>query len=495
MPLHLLAALASSLWVPDILSDNMILQQNTKVRLWGWSDPGDHIRVTASWTDTVYTAVTDSNCTFELKVQTPNASYDAQTLDFVGNSDSIHLENILIGEVFVGAGQSNMVVTLNGYQNCPIKDANRLIAESYKYPYIRFNTPGRNESDVPLEYAPNKWKVFNPENAPTFGSTGLWFAITLEATLRVPVGMILVAWGGARIEGFLPREVLLDLGENLSYVWPELYLRPMIMYNNLIWPIHRYTIKGILWYQGESSVGTEAVYGYRLSVLASHYRKIWGLGEIPFYIAQVAPYDYDDGGDAVTAALLREAQYEAQFLIPNSGVINTNDLVEPWEHAQVHPQNKQGVGRRFAWMALNKAYGYATIAADAPYFEKIVRAEGNISVYFTHADRGLSPWEGIRGFEVANESRVFEPAGAVIGTGEGGRTTVVVSSARVPKPFEVRYCFRNFQIGNLHNNRYLPVFPFRSDNWTQTTTLSAGEIQARNVRRILSIPHQGVEVE
>jgi sialate O-acetylesterase len=194
MALPLLAALASSLWVPDILSDDMILQQNTKVRLWGWSDPGDRVRVTASWTDTVYTAIADSNGTFEVKVQTPLASYDAHTLDFEGASASVHLGNILIGEVFVGAGQSNMVVTLNGYQDCPIKDANRLIAEASKYPHIRFNTPGRNESDVPLEYAPNKWKVFNPANAPTFGATGLWFAITLQATLGVPVGMILVAW-------------------------------------------------------------------------------------------------------------------------------------------------------------------------------------------------------------------------------------------------------------------------------------------------------------
>jgi sialate O-acetylesterase len=289
--------------------------------------------------------------------------------------------------------------------------------------------------------------------------------MTLHDALHVPVGIILVAWGGSRVEGWIPRDILIELGEDLHHKWSD-SMRPMVMYNNLLYPVHRYTINGFIWYQGCNNVMANVFYAYRLSVMVKHWRKIWGLGDLPFYIVQIAPHDYAHG-QHVDAALIREAQYEATYLIPNSGIVGTNDLVHPWEHMQIHPENKVDVGTRLAYMALSKLYGHPQISSDGPYLDRIQRGGNRIIVHLSNTDGGLAPGDGITGFEVANESRVFETADAWL-----ENEKIYVRSRAIPNPTEVRYCFRNFLLGNLYNNRHLPVFPFRSDRWPANTTHS-----------------------
>jgi sialate O-acetylesterase len=300
--------------------------------------------------------------------------------------------------------------------------------------------------------------------------------VTLQKTLPVPVGIIVSAWGGARVEGFLPREVLVSIGENLSYVWEKDWEKPMQAYYSLIWPVRRYTIKGFLWYQGEANVKWPGEYANRLSILVEHWRTLWGIGNLPFFFVELAPYNY--GPPGFSGALLREAQYNAQFLIPNSGIISTIDLVSPFERDQIHPENKEGVGQRLAFMALNRLYNFSTIVADSPAYEKFVVNGTHAIVYFTHDEGGLSPWSGIQGFEIANASRVFVPATAVRADDGNGRSVIDVYAREVEQPAAVRYCFRDFQIGTLYNHRQLPVFPFRSDNWTIPRPVRFVEIHA-----------------
>jgi sialate O-acetylesterase len=267
----------------------------------------------------------------------------------------------------------------------------------------------------------------------------------------------------------MPREALIQVGENLSYFWDKEWVRPMLMYNSLIWPVHKYTIKGFLWYQGEANVNWPGQYAPRLAVMVEYWRTAWGLGPLPFFMVELAPFIYGNSA----GAYLREAQFNAQFLIPNSGLISINDLVTPLEFNQIHPENKEGVGQRLAFMALNRLYGYSAIVADAPEYERFFVNGSHLFVYFKHDEGGLSPWSGIEGFQIANETRKFVTAKAVRADDGHGRSVIDVSAPEVTQPVAVRYCFRDFLVGNLYNHRQLPAFAFRSDNWSAPAPVGA----------------------
>jgi sialate O-acetylesterase len=451
---------ASSLTLPDQISNNMVLQHSTWVRLWGVAPANSEVRISRSWNATPSLTISSPSGAFEALIDTPPASFTPQTLTFSCGAALVHLTNILIGEVFIGSGQSNMAMPLDGFVRCPVLHSDIVIAKSAKYSSIRMATVAHNMSLTPLEFAVGRWQICDPSTSPSWSAVGFFFARALQKTLQVPVGVLSVAWAGARLEAFLPREIVESLGERVNYSDK----RPAaIVYNNFIWPVRRYTVRGVLWYQGESNVGFAANYSARFAILAAHWRNIFGIPDMPFLSVQIAPFRRDQG---LEWALLREAQFAAQFAVPNLWIIATADLVDPvFEQPQLHPQNKKDVGRRLAWTALNHLYGYTEIACDSPSFDKLEIGAGNISVYFKNAELGLSPWDGIRGFEIAGDDRKFYDAEAKLGKGEDQRTTVVVWSPQVPKPVAVRYCFRNWQVGNLYNVRGFGAFPFRSNDW------------------------------
>jgi sialate O-acetylesterase len=364
-----------------------------------------------------------------------------------------------------------MAISFNGYASCPVQNANEIVAKSAKFKGIRVVTMMKNWSEVPLEYVPKSWEVASPVMTGNWSATSFHFANTLQKTLNVPIGVIIGPWGGARVQGFMPKDLLIKLGENLSIDYSDKpYLKNAIMYNNQIYPVRKYTIRGFLWLQGESSIGEEQDWARLMTALVNHWREIWGLGQLPWYMAIVAPYEY--GGSGVDGAYLREAQYLTQFHIPNSKVASTIDVTYPWERTQIHFSNKKPVGQRYAWLALKYTYGYANISADSPYFEHQVINHSSIWCYFTYADMGLSPLTDVVGLEIANASRVFVPAIGEVYQGENGRWALAVSSPQVSQPVAVRYCFKDFQTGNLVNHRNLPVFPFRTDNWTKPTSFT-----------------------
>lgn len=450
--------------LPQLLSDHMVLQQQTEARLWGEATPNSTVTIRASWTNQSVEAKADAQGLWEATLRTPSATFAPQTLT-ISDGEPVTLHDVLIGEVWLCSGQSNMEMPLNGFGRCPIENSNNVIADAPNHPGIRVATIARKGALTPQAYAEGTWKEPTPENAQWFTATGYFFALALQRTLQVPVGLINSSWGGSRVEGWMPEEILkgyadVDLGIAKREEGNPA-ARPMIMYNGLLYPCHNYTIKGFIWYQGCSNVGRADTYADRLATMVSHWREIWREGDIPFYYVEIAPFAYS-GASGTEAALLREAQFKAQALIPNSGMVSTNDLVEPNELPQIHPKNKKDIGDRLAYQALVKTYGYKGIAAESPSYKEMTVEENKAIVRFDHAEQGFSPWIGIEGFEVAGANKVFYPAKAELGK---KNNEIVVSSPKVKHPVAVRYCFRNFQIGNLKNHRNLPVIPFRTDNW------------------------------
>lgn len=306
----------------------------------------------------------------------------------------------------------------------------------------------------------------NPENAPAFSATAFNFAMMMNQVLDIPIGIINCSWGGSMVEGWLPREIVsqypdIDLKRDIrkeeGHDWWH-YMSPTLMYNGMLKPLQNYTIKGFLWYQGESNVGKHKTYAERLKTMVELWRKEWGLGELPFYYVEIAPFN---STETTASAYLREAQFKAQSIIPNSGMISTNDLVQPYEIKNVHPKNKTDVGKRLAYMALSKTYHVPGIEAYGPVYKSMEVKDGAVILSFDHAEEGFNRLSGMEGFEVAGSDKVFYPAKAEV----FNNLQIKVTCDKVAQPVAVRYCFRDFQIGNVAGLRELPLYPFRTDDW------------------------------
>ena len=196
-------------------------------------------------------------------------------------------------------------------------------------------------------------------------------------------------------------------------------------------------------------------------MLVKQWREEFGLGEIPFYFVQIAPYYYDNDVNAISGAKLREQQFKASQIIPNSAIVGTNDAVYPYETQQIHPCQKEKVGERLGFLALNKQYGMKQLIADAPTYKSMKISNDSVYVQLDNLADGISRYEDMQGFELAGEDKVFHKANAYYYWTQG----IIITCPEVKKPVAVRYCFRNFQLGNVANQGGLPLFPFRTDNW------------------------------
>lgn len=468
--LCLMAAQAASakITLPDIFSDNMVLQQQAEARLWGWSEPGMEVSVATSWNGKTYHTTSDGGGKWTLSVATPAASYEPQTVTVADNDGTVTLSNVLIGEVWFCSGQSNMEMPLAGFDNCPIEGANEAIATAARWKGVRMATVEKNGQLKPVDRCQGKWQTCNQETAPRFSATAFFFATMLNRALDVPVGIINCSWGGTMVEGWLPRDTVakypdIDLERDIRKEEPHPwwhYLSPTLMYNGMLHPLAGYTIKGFLWYQGESNVGKHATYAQRLNTMVSLWRKEFGQGCLPFYFVEIAPYGTCEGN---ASAFLREAQHRAQRLVENSAMTSTNDLVEPYEAGNIHPKDKRSVGSRLAYLALAKTYGMKGVEADCPEYEKMEVRGDTVLLSFTHADNGFSRMGGFVGFEVAGADRVFHAAEAAL----HGKNQIRVTCPEVKQPVAVRYAFHDYSPGNVKNLRGLPLVPFRTDDWSE----------------------------
>jgi len=446
--------------LPELFSDNMVLQQSTSVKIWGKAKPDANVSIKCSWNNTPVVARSDKDGHWTAWLKTPTGSYQPQNL-IISDGQALKVNNVLIGEVWMCSGQSNMEITLNGYWNCPIVNANDMIAEAGTHKGIRCLTVERNGAIAPQDDCKGTWKESNSKNASGFSATAYYFALELNKTLNVPVGILVCSWGGSTVEGWLPESILKgysDIDLNRIKEPKDEWMKPEIMYNGMLHPITGYTVKGFLWYQGESNVGRHSTYADRLATMVKLWRQEWGEGNIPFYMVEIAPYQYGEGD---RGAYLREAQYKASTIIPNSGIVCTNDLVEPYEQYNIHPKDKEHVGKRLSYLALANTYKQEGIEAYGPSYKSIEIKEDKAILSFNRAQDGFNRFDGMLGFEVAGADKVFHPATAKIVNDQ----QIEVISPDVSAPVAVRYCFRNFQLGNVKNTRDLPLIPFRTDNW------------------------------
>lgn len=458
---------AKGLRLPHMLSDNMVLQQNTEATLWGWDDPNKAVNITTSWTgNKVIVAHADKNGKWQAKVKMPEASYTPLSITIYDTGTRITLKNILSGEVWVCAGQSNMEMPIQGFGNCPVEGYQDVVLDAKNHPGIRFCKIPSIMSQEPLDDADCKWEVTNMESVRRASATGYFFARMLNNALDIPVGLIMANKGGTRVESWLtkdnlqkhcPDETLDSIANTKKFQWDFHY--PLYWGNGTFNPILNYTVKGILFYQGCSNVGDPGnKYSENLALLVKQWREQFGQGDIPFYFVEIAPYWQDDL-QGTAAALLREQQKRAQSIIPNSALVCTNDLVYPWETKQIHPTQKRQVGERLAYHALVKNYGQDGFMCESPEVSKVEFSGDSCFVNIKNDYGAISRFEDIQGFELAGADKVFYKADAYHYWIKG----IIITCPEVKEPKYVRYCFRNFQLGNVKNAAGLPLFPFRSD--------------------------------
>lgn len=448
-------------------SDGMVLQQQAQAVIWGTASPRADITVIPSWDGVEYRVKADAKGDWSVKVQTPEASYEHRSISVSGDGSTIVLNDVLIGEVWFASGQSNMDIPMRGYYNCPIKDANRFIADPPGADKVRMYTEPVSGSYELVEAGSGRWRKAIPSQVPEMSATAFFFARQLNISLDVPVGIVCNAYGGSRVESWVPEEQLRRWGtEDLSREHIDSmtdYLRPFKAYNAMFNPLAGYTVKGFIWYQGCSNVGAHDTYIEHMSWMVQHWRERFGDSDasLPFYLVEIAPYTYSDDSGVSEGALLREAQHQLVKLVPNTGIVVTNDLVAEYEKDNIHPTRKLEIGERLAWQALHKQYGFTTLACESPEAVEAFIPEGKdgcIAVRLTNIPNGVDRMEMISALEVRGADGKWVPATSV--SSEWPNDFIVVKCPSVKAPVEVRYGWGDFKPGNLHNSDGLPVSPF-----------------------------------
>lgn len=462
-------SIQAELKLPKIFGSNMLLQQNTEVNIWGWADKGQTITVAPSWSIQKYTSKTDNTGKWSLKIQTPNAGYQTYTVSVSNGKDKINLDNVLIGEVWLCSGQSNMEMPMKGFKGQPILGGNEAILKS-KNKNIRLITVKRASSLIPQTDITGEWTEATPETVKEFSATGYYYGKLLNEMLDVPVGLILTSWGGSTIEAWMSKEMLAEFNDIKLPVTEEdtkiPNRTPLLLYNSMINPIVGYTIKGCIWYQGESNYERPDQYPLLFEKMVREWRNLWRQGEFPFYFCQIAPYNYtlispaEKQGGKFNSAFLREAQYKSVQTIPNSGMTVLMDI---GEEKCIHPQNKKTGGERLALMALAKTYGLTGFGYESPTFKEIVIEDNKAVLSFENAPMWLTSFgKELKEFEIAGADKVFYPAKAEI-----KRSKIEVYSDKVSKPVAVRYAFKDYVAGDLFSTEGLPLSSFRTDNWNE----------------------------
>lgn len=453
------SSLHAKVELPSILSDNMVLQQNSYVKLWGRSTPGGKVKIKTSWNNEEKKAMVNKDGYWEILVETTSAGgpYNIQFND----GEELVLSEIYLGEVWFCSGQSNMEMPVKGFLSQPVENSLQTILESEDYPQIRFFTVKKTPALEPQSNVSGKWDIASIRNTGNFSAVAYFFALELHKRLKVPVGIIHASWGGATIDTWMSKESLsyieeIDLDKiNIKSKNPQ--TEPTLLYNGMLMPVSKYTIRGALWYQGENHKNMPGLYRKLFPVMVKSWRNLFGQNEFPFYYVQIAPYKYQ-GSERLESAYLREVQLKSLGMIPNSGMVVTMDIGD--EH-NIHPPQKGEIGFRLALLALSKTYGYE-VPCEGPVLIAKEAKDNKIILTFEHADTGLIfRHDKPTGFEICDESHVFTPAQVK----HIASNKLEVWSDSVESPIHVRYCFRNYVEGTLMNAYGLPASPFRTDDY------------------------------
>ena len=462
------AACAQNLEIPPIFSSGMVLQQQADVTLWGRADAGAEVSVKTTWTSGKLRATAGEDGKWHVKVATPQAGYDPQTIEFKCGKETVELTDVLIGDVWFLGGQSNMQMDFRGNPDQPTENAQRILSEC-THKGIRLFRVNNGYSLEPSDTLDTDaaWTYADPENVKKFSVVGYVFGERIHSFTDIPIGLVLSAHGGSVAEAWLDRDVLEEFGEfdldlkqeEMDPIWYA--MDPMVLYNKMLAPMLPLTVKGIIWYQGESNVSRPEQYSRLFPLLIDTWRtKYFKNPDLPFFYVQIAPHEYQDGSNS---AELREVQLKTMDKVANTGMAVTLDV---GERNVIHPAKKEVVGERLSYWALNKVYGQDAIECRGPEFKSMEVKNGHAYLKFDYAPNGLSFFGNEpEGFEVAGEDRVFHPAKARIVPSFWGNEGLEVWSDEVPEPVAVRYGYTNYVKGTLYNNAGLPASSFRTDNW------------------------------
>ena len=460
------------------LQNGMVIQQNHPFIVWGHGDAGAVVTIYADWMTTATMVTADTSGNFLGIIPVPAihpGDYRPHHLSVAAGTDNITLNDVLIGEVWLCSGQSNMQFAL--------KEATDSAAEvaAARYPHLHLLNVGLNFSAAPCDSFSGKWVECTPATAAGFSAVGYFFGRELLRTLDVPVGIVFSGIGASAAQAYVPEPVLAaDTELNRVYLQPylssprskevinggfsfEKVTRPFLLYNALIYPLRRMSIKGICWYQGEANRLERASYTRLTQALILSWRQTFAQGNLPFYYVQVAPY-FLDHEDSTLAdyAFFREAQ-AAVSTLSNTAMITTIDVGEA---KNLHPHNKKPIGIRLARTALNRTYGMMDTVYRGPQYQRLEIHGKEAIVYFEpgttagglRTDDGQPP----AFFTIAGSDSVFHPAAARI---DGDK--IIVSSAAVKRPIAVRFAFTNYPVTHLYNGEGWPVIPFRTDHWPE----------------------------
>ncbi len=469
--LKLVSALSkdSVVSLPGIFNSYMVLQQNMDVPVWGTAPAGEKVTVTGSWGES-FEATADADWNWSGKLKTPVAipgQAPKYTLTATGSKNSVVFENVLIGDVWVCSGQSNMEfpMTTNAPWTLGVTNYETEIAAA-NYPEIRLFKVPRRASALPQTNCGGSWTECSPASIATFSAVAYYFGKELynDPNINIPVGLIQSAFGGSAAQAWTRKEVLASDNElNSKYLAPYLLnpgsfsdeYKASNLYNGMLAPIIPFGIRGSIWYQGESNKQDGDMYRKLCSAMLNGWRTDWKQGNFPFYYVQVAPYAM--GIPEPEYAEFREVQF-TMLSETNTGMAVTMDI---GEINNIHPRNKLDVGKRLALCAKAKTYGEDVIFSG-PVFESASVEADKIRIKFKNETVGTGLTTNNGGapvhFKISGDNLLFYPA-----TAEISGNDILVSSSQVPVPRIVRYAFSNAVITNLMNSENLPAVPFRTD--------------------------------
>ncbi len=445
--------------LPAIIGSHMVLQQNSEEKIWGWCDPGEKIKINSGWDTATYNTTGNPDGKWMISVKMPSAGGPYSLI--INGSNKIVLEDVLIGEVWVCSGQSNMEMNYNWGIKQYTQDANEANNKSIRF----FHIP-RLTAQYPQEDTKAEWVVCNPEDMKNFSLAGYFFGQKLQQILSFPVGLIEASWGGTPAEVWTSKDaidndpVIKKVADSLKEI-PWGPIRAAACYDGMIYPITNYNIAGAIWYQGEANVDNASTYTELFSAMIASWRKAWQKN-FPFYFVQIAPYA---GYSNISGALLKEAQTKT-LALKNTGMVIIDDYVT--DVNDIHPKDKKDVGYRLAYLALAENYNKKNLVYKYPMFENMDIKNNKIKLNFTDAENGLiNKGDTIKGFYIAGADKNFMPAIAKI-----NGNSVTVYNSKIKEPVAVRFDFTNAFIPTLFNKEGMPVNLFRTDSWNDVNTIN-----------------------
>ncbi len=449
--------------LPGFFNDHMVLQQQSQPAIWGWATPNQKIIVQVGWSSKKFQTKSDAAGKWKLTIETASAGgpYDMS----ISDGERLTLTDLFLGEVWLCSGQSNMEMPMKGFKDQALLHSNDAIFQS-KNPLIRFYTVSRTTKATPQDSSKSaSWKIAEPLSVADFSATAYYFGRTLSQQLQVPIGLINISYSGTPIEAFMSPESLKAFPEIL--IPPSTEPKPnnkmaSTVYHGMLQPFWGFGIKGMIWYQGETNYDRPAQYEHLFTSFIKEARTASHQDELPFYFAQIAPFDYGvyaiGGAPIINSAYLREAQSKVATSVANTGMVVLMDI---GEEKSIHPMDKETGGKRLAYWALAKTYGIKGFTFQSPSYDSLQIKDNQLTLFFKNASNGFTNYgKPLSGFELAGADKIFYAAEAKIVQGK-----ILLSAKEVAKPIAARYAFKNFIAASLFSTEGFPISSFRTDQW------------------------------